>query len=432
MIYMYLFKTCTHISRYLLIDSRPRRLGLVLDPAVPVPLLSATLDTLFNRFQSPTISLMSAPVMSAVSAGVRSALVIDMGWAETVVTSVYEYREVKTTRTIRGGRLLLDTLYKTLHTLITGTTYTENERRVVSFKECDDILRRLIWCRASASKSSQRQSTQLETVEEQDETELEPIHAETQSGVAHVPLNSTKLPSSLEIPFNKLAEVCDDTFFDPAVVQSTFDDHERPVHLLAYQHLLQLPMDVRAICMSRIIFTGGCSNILGIKERIIDDMTAMVERRGWTAVTGKGVDQYRNNDKLYRPPSFFSSRGDGPSSPPAGDETAGESQRAADEKAEYDAIEAKVARQRDTTAQMHGQFRVLHPLGPWTGGSLLCQLKVPAMAIVDRDIWLQQGVNGASRPSDVDVKTQQRHSMNTARGGGGHHSNWTLGTWGYL
>ncbi|KAH6897440.1 hypothetical protein B0T10DRAFT_535946 [Thelonectria olida] len=420
-------------TRFLLIDSRPRRLGLVLDPAVPVPLLTATLDALFNRFQSPTISLMSAPVMSAVSAGVRSALVIDMGWSETVVTSVYEYREVKSTRTIRGGRFLLDALYKVIHALIKGTAYNEGDRRVISFKECDDIIRRVMWCRSSASKSSQRQSAQLETVEEQDETEFESPHADAQVGVAHVPINSTSPPSSLEIPFEKLAEICDDAFFDPSVVQSTFDDHELPVHLLAYQHLLQLPMDVRAVCMSRIIFTGGCSNILGVKERIVDDMTAMVDKRGWAPVIGKGVDQLRNNPNILRQPSGGSSPGDGSSSPSqAGDDQGAETRRAADMQPEYDAIEAKVARQRDTTPQMHGQFRVLHSLGSWTGGSLLCQLKVPAMAVVDRDIWLQQGANGASRPSDVDVKTQQRHSINTGRGGGGHHSNWTLGIWGYL
>src|SRR3569833_3590136 len=66
--------------RYLLIDSRPRRVVLVLPSSLPVPLLSTTLDTIFNRFQSPTISLVSAPVMAAAAAGVRAALVVDLGW----------------------------------------------------------------------------------------------------------------------------------------------------------------------------------------------------------------------------------------------------------------------------------------------------------------------------------------------------------------
>ncbi|KAI5457348.1 actin-related protein RO7 [Mariannaea sp. PMI_226] len=420
-------------TRFLLIDSRPRKIGLVLDSAVPVPLLTATLDALFSRFQSPSVSLMSIPVMSAVAAGVRSALVIDMGWSETIVTSVYEYREVKSTRTVRAGRMLLDALYKVINAQLRGTVNVDDDRRVITFAECEDILRRLMWCRPSASRSSQRQSKQLETVEEQDETEVEASHAaNVPIGTAHVPIDSTNPPTTLEISFEKLAEICEDTFFDPSKPYSEFDDEEIPAHLLVYRHLLQLPLDVRAICMSRIIFTGGCSNILGIKERIIDDVVTTVEKRQWTPVAGKSVDQFRNNPKLPRRQTDQSSK-DGPASPPKSEEEKGnETKRAADRPHEYDAIEAKVARQRDTTPKMHGQFRVLHSLGPWTGGSLLCHLKVPAMVIIDRDIWLQQGVNGASRPSDVDVKAQQRHSTNTGRGGGGHHSNWTLGTWGYM
>ncbi|KAH6983210.1 hypothetical protein BKA56DRAFT_519309 [Ilyonectria sp. MPI-CAGE-AT-0026] len=421
-------------TKYLLIDSRPRRLGLVLDSAVPVPLLTAVLDTMFNRFQSPTISLMASSVTSAVSAGVRSALVIDLGWAETVVTSVYEYREVKSTRSVRGGRLLLDALYKAVHSLM-RRNHTDDETRAISFDECDDILRRLMWCRPSASKSSQRDSAQLETVEEQDESEAESLQDVLQIGVANVPINSTNPPSTLEIPFEKLAEVCDDTFFDPSADQTTFDDHELPIHLLVYQHLLQLPLDVRAICMSRIIFIGGSSNILGLKQRIIDDVTAIVNKRGWAPVAGKGVDQLRKNPKLQRR-SSRSPLGDGSASPSeTSDDQETTPRGPADARPEPDHIEAKVARYREAPPQMHGKFRVLHSLGPWTGGSLLCQLKMPAMAIIDREIWLQQGANGASRPNDIDVKAQQRQSVTTggyARGGGGHHTAWTLGTWGYL
>ncbi|TDZ29677.1 Serine--tRNA ligase [Colletotrichum spinosum] len=46
--------------------------------------------------------------MSTLGAGMRSALVVDLGWAETVVTSVYEYREMRTSRTVRGGKMLVD------------------------------------------------------------------------------------------------------------------------------------------------------------------------------------------------------------------------------------------------------------------------------------------------------------------------------------
>ncbi|KAF4971716.1 hypothetical protein FSARC_1515 [Fusarium sarcochroum] len=421
-------------SKYLLIDSRPRRLGLVLDSGVPIPLLTATLETVFNRFQSPSVSLMSTPAMSAISAGVRSALVIDMGWTETVVTSIYEYREVKTTRTVRAGRALLDSLYTAIEALIPGE-HDVTRQRAISFEECEDIMCRLMWCKPSEFRSSQRQSTQLETVDEQEEIEAESAQAGLPTGVAQIPINTGPHPSTLELPFEKLAEVCDDTFFDPSADRATFDDDELPLHLLLYRHLLQLPLDVRAICMSRILFVGGCSNVLGIKQRIIDDLTAIVDKRGWEPVFGKVVDKHRNTARLNRQSSSSSSTESSPSSSQAEDDQDRPTKSAADAKPEHDPIEAKVIRQRETTPQIKGQIRVLHTLGPWIGGSLLCQLKVPAISIIDRDTWLQHGANGASRPSDVDLKAQQRQSMQAggyARGGGGHHGNWTLGVWGSL
>ncbi|KAF7545962.1 hypothetical protein G7046_g9441 [Stylonectria norvegica] len=427
-------------ARHLLIDSRPRRLGLVMQSAVPVPLLTAVLDTMFDKFQTPTVSLMSSSVMSGVAAGVRSALVVDMGWSETVATSVYEYREVKSTRTVRGGRLLLDAVYKALRILIGGDQPEGENERLISFDECEDIMCRLMWCRPSTFRSAQRQSAQLETVEEQDESEAESPQAALPGGMAKVPISSTSPSTTVEIPFESLADICHDTFFDTSAAQPTFDDHELPIHLLVYQHLLQLPMDVRAICMPRIIFTGGCSNILGIKERIIDEVTAIVERRGWGPVAGKGVDQLRTNSKLQRTSSSNSSSSSSPADDgfipsPESEPEESTPPGAANARPEHDPIEAKVARHRESPQQLQGRLRVLHSLGPWCGGSLLCQLKVPAMAIIDRDVWLQQGPTGASRPSDVDMKAQQRHSMSAGgvlRGGGGHHGNWTLGTWGYL
>lgn len=367
--------------------------------------------------------------MTIVAAGLRSALVIDMGWAETVVTSVYEYREVKSTRTTRGGRTLLDALYKTIHALIPGTD-SDIEKKVISFEECEDIMCRLMWCKSSSFKSPQRQSTQLETVDEQDEIEAE---AGAPSGMASIPISSTDRPSTVEVPFEKLAEVCDETLFDPSGARATFDDEDLPIHQLVYQHLLHLPIDVRAICMPRIIFTGGCSNILGIRQRTIDDVSAIIDNRGWEPVFGRVVDQLRKTTKLNRQ-SSDSSPSDGSISPSETDQEKDKDNRGpADARPEHDPIGAKVARQRDASPLLQGKIRVVHSLGAWVGGSLLCHLKVPAMAMVDREAWLQQGASGASRPSEVDAKVQQRQSVTAGghvRGGGQHHGNWTLGTWG--
>ncbi|UKZ55526.1 hypothetical protein TrVGV298_009350 [Trichoderma virens] len=403
-------------GRCLLIDSRPRRAGLVLDSGVPIPILSTVLDLLFKGFQTPMISLMSTASMSVVAAGIRSGLVVDMGWAETVVTSVYEYREVKCTRSVRGGRYLNDRLYELLQKLLTGKE-EDDGARVISFAECEDIMCRLMWCRPPASKSpqahkpAQRQSQQLDTVEEQDESEPEPEHS-LQNSVASIPLRSINPPRTVEVSFDKLADVCDDTFFALSVAPTEFDDEDFPVHLLIYRHLLQLPMDVRAICMPRIVFTGGCSNILGIKGRIMEEVTSMVKRKGWANVSGKHVEESRNSQFSDRRASIARSVSSTATASDLGEEQ--ESSRP-----------SSIASQANSA--------LFIPLGPGLEQAWFPNSKSPAMATVDRELWLQQGANGATRPNEIDVKAQQRQSMGAGgfiRGSGGHHTNWTLGAWG--
>ncbi|CAG9956208.1 unnamed protein product [Clonostachys rosea f. rosea IK726] len=418
-------------TKHLLLDSRPRRTALVLDSDLPLPLVSAVLDTVFDRFQTPMVSLLSSATMSTVAAGTRSALIINMGWSETVITSVYEYREVKTTRTVRGGRHLLDELYnKLLLPLITDEPQQDNADRVISFEEAEDIMCRLMWCRPSASRLSQRDSAQLETVEEQDESDVEtPTNATPSTGTTQVPFNSTVPPRTVDVAFESLGNVCDDAFLDPSAPVASFDDHEFPVHLLVYQHLLQLPIDVRAICMSRIIFTGGCSTILGLKERIVDEVSSMIDRRGWEPVSGKGAEKH--NQKLQGRGAKDPSPGE--TSPPDLASRVEFILNPANAEPEYDSVEAKIERYRYHSRPVQGKLRALHSLGPWAGASLMCQLKISAMATIDRELWQQQGSLGASKPNEVDFKAQQRQSMGAGgliRGSGGHHMNWTLGAWG--
>src|SRR4051812_20361714 len=158
----------------MLIDSRPRRLVWILPSALPIPLLSAVLDSVFTRFQPPTVSLLSSPLALVVGAGVRSALVVDLGWSETVVTGIYEYREVAARRSIRGGRTLVEQTHKLLAKHLPGAQEKSDGKQeyVLSFEECSDIATRMVWCKPSrVSASARPASDALATVQEQDEGE---------------------------------------------------------------------------------------------------------------------------------------------------------------------------------------------------------------------------------------------------------------------
>ncbi|KAK2041156.1 actin-like ATPase domain-containing protein [Colletotrichum somersetense] len=437
------------LNKFLLIDSRPRRTCLVLSSSTPLPLLSTTLDVLFHRFQAPTVSLMSSAVMSTVGAGTRSALVVDLGWAETAVTSVYEYREVRTSRSVRGGKMLVNETHNLLQdALLTTPVHAQRTRRErhqgqhsLSFEECEEVACRLVWCRQLAQsefpdlgkRQQQTPGDVLPTVEEQDEfAPPSPVARDESKGNIDVLLQSVEPPENITLSWQQLSEPCENTYFAPQYSRSSFDDDELPVHYLLYQHLVQLPIDARAICMSRIIFTGGCSRVVGLRRRIFDELSNLVHERGWDPVQGRAPQQYKTNTMLKRTTSRPAS--DGPTEAKViGTDT--EERKVGDDEAPLyatDVIEESLRKRESHHAKVQGVLRPLGSLGPWGGASLACQLRVAAMANVDRDTWLQQGVNGASRPSEVDIKSQQRQSMGPGglmRGTLGQ-ATWTLGAWG--
>ncbi|KAI1820884.1 actin-domain-containing protein [Xylaria intraflava] len=434
--------------KYMLLDSRPRKCTLVLPPSLPLPLVSATLDTIFHRFQAPTISLLSSPVMATFAAGTRSALVIDLGWHETTVTAVYEYREVRNWRTVRAGKFLVEETYEFLLRAIQGrstTTHTERTRdkltdEALSFEECEEVATRMLWCKKAVRQSHQQMAEEgLPTVLEHEE-EAEEIPPTEDHSPMPIILNSCKPPRTVEIPFSQLAEPCETTFFETRLSSSCFDDHELPVHVLVYRALLQLPLDVRAVCMSRIMFTGGCSQIAGLKGRIFDEVCMLAEERGWDPVRGKGVEQYKTNPKLKRDSGQQANNGPIPIViQPTTTNSNGESieplVNAADAPQEVDQVEKSIRKERSNKPTAHGVIRAIDTLGPWCGASLATQMKIAALATIDREVWLQQGVNGASRPSEVDTKTGQRQSVGPSglmRGQAAQPNNWTLGIWGKL
>ncbi|KAG8160223.1 hypothetical protein KVR01_009759 [Diaporthe batatas] len=436
-------------NKYLLIDSRPRRMVVVLPSGVPLPLLATALDTLFNRFHAPAISLLSSPVACAISAGVRSALVVDMGWSETVVTGVYEFREVHSSRSVRAGKLLVDNTHKLLATALGKAPRPDEDgaegkaEHFVSFEECEEIVNRLVWCRHSRGQSSRSQPPQegLPTVTEQDESESTSPPASGSPPSTSIWLKSTSPPKKLDMTYDQLATPSEDTFFASEQPQQAFDDEELPIPLLIYHSLLKLPMDVRALCMARIIFTGGCSSVLGLRGRVFDEVSSLIERHGWDPVRGKGVEAYKSNPKLRR---GSKQAGDGgPTGAEGTGDTGGGGGHEVDgmwvdapkqeREPELDPIDDQLRKGRHQEKPgLQGQLRAVESLGAWSGASLLNLLKLPALATVERETWREQGIMGASRPTEVDHKVAQRQSM----GAGGlmrnTNANWTLGVWGYL
>ncbi|ROV89201.1 hypothetical protein VMCG_09913 [Cytospora schulzeri] len=360
-----------------------------------------------------------------VRAGVRSALVVDMGWGETVVTGVYEYREVQSSRSVRAGKLLVENTHKLLAAAL-GTPQDEDPEKevkhIMSFEECEEIVNRLVWCKpAKGYKPAKPREEGLATVTEQDESEAAAASpASSGSASTTIRLKSTSRPVKLKMTYDQLSTPAENTFFDSQRRPCDFDDNELPLPLLIYRNLLSLPMDVRALCMSRIMFTGGCSNVLGLRGRILDEVSQLIQAHGWDPVHGKAVDAYKANPKLRRGSKQAGSEGPAGVGDGGGEQGGGGGHEEdgvwvdapkQEREADPDPIEDQLKKGQDDRPMVQGQLRAIETLGAWSGASLLNLVKVPALATVEREVWREQGVNGASRPSEVDHKVAQRQSM---------------------
>jgi len=407
---------------------------------LPLPLLSVVLDTLFTNFQPPAISLMSAPVLTTVAAGLRSALVVDIGWAETVVTGVYEYREVQSTRSVRATKMFGEATFKLLadavdprwsQTVIREKKADGNIRSLPSFDECEEIAVRMAWCKPGELVETRKLSRGLTPVKEEDELRSSMrtmnISGDADSMVS-IPLSSIDPPRSLQLPFSKLAEPCESALFAAGLSAEDLDDEELPLHLLVYRSLLQLPVDIRSICMSRIVFVGGGSHILGLRKRILDELASLIDQHKWNPVKGKAVDQYWNNPKLQRtkpkqrgPTEILEEQGVMETPAPS----------AGLLKQEHDPIEEQLKKEatKGKPPVESGHLRAIDSLGAWSGASLLSQLKVPAVSMIEREQWLQHGAAGASKAGDINI-VAHRQSMGPGVFKIGDRSSWTLGLWG--
>ena len=208
------------------------------------------------------------------------------------------------------------------------------------------------------------------------------------------------------------------------------------MQLLIFKTLLALPPDARALCMSRIIITGGGSNIAGLKARLLNEVSALVEERGWEGVEGKAADDRRRRVKEISPNQQHDSVkigfqvGDKAAIEPSGPKPA---VPAALQEQVHDEITQKLERDRirGSKPAVLGVIRGVESLGAWAGGSLVASLKVKGVVDIERDTFLQHGLTGARKEADCSGSTQHRQSVgpNIPRGGIPERQGWTLGAW---
>ena len=424
-------------TKYLLLDPKPRRLTMILPSIVPHQLLSTVLNTLFNNFQPPSITLLSPPILSTVAAGCRSGLIVDIGWRETIITSVYDYREVHEFRTTRAMRMLTLEMAKLLERYDKGTRKEESTEDAsptalnVNLDQAEEVTIRMAWCNsrtnASGTSTPENRSDKegLESINEEPPNETTSAPDSTQDPLTSLPSPSSPR-DSISIPFSQLAQPVEAALLATSKRRHDLDDHEQPLHTLIHRSLLSSPPDVRSVCMSRIIFTGGGSNIPGLKARLLSELSAMVQERGWDVVEGKAADERRRRLK-----EISNNRRQATSTAGETMKEASEGKLASSMPQDPNFIDEKLQREHEKESKptVSGIIRSVETLGAWAGGSLLANLRIKGVVEIEKDSFLQHGLAGARKEAETNIAQQKSYGGGMVRGVMPAERGWTLGAW---
>lgn len=458
-------------TKYLLLDPKNRKLVLVLPSVMPHRLISSIFSTMFNNFYNQSITLLSAPVVNTVASGCRTALIVDVGWAETIITSIYEYREVYECRTSRAMRLVTQEMAQILQQYdgVNGEEMPKESKGIEKgkgdtlkqeadsryFESAEEITSRIAWCPFELQPPTRppEASDITPTLEDLNLTASKPKHPSPDRTSDPNPIISLPSPlkpgQTIDIPFNTLSAPVESALLATNKNPKFHDDHDQPLVQLMYNALLSLPNDIRALCVSRIVITGGGANIPGLKPRLLSDLKVRLgEKGGWDKVSGRAAEETR---KMLAERTNNKDRPLGKRWVGAGGEQKGESgkenQDAAglggkeDEEPERrsaafaqqtsDPITEELEEKRKKKKMTDGggetvkaEVRGVETLGAWAGGSLMAALKVKGVVEVERETFLRDGMAGARREGDVKAATQRMSFGRPAADAG-----WTLGTW---
>jgi actin-related protein len=341
-----------HYEHLQLNSSRSLKAALVVPSLIPTPILEVVLRVLFQHYaQPPTITLLTTPVLSCVSAGLRCALVVEVSWEETVVTAVGEHKIVAERRSVRGGKLLAREMASGLQ--------TAGGRESVDFRFTEDVIRRMAWCRTRP---------------------IDPESAKDDTVIDIPPPNDTS--PGLSIPFSHFAQPAENTFFQPST-----DDHDLPLPNLMFNTLLVLPVDLRALCVSRIVVTGPQSNIPGLKTRLLAELSRLISNRGWDPVENYGTATKPLPQRL-----LARQANKPPAASPDANGSIPISERPHDDLADRLSLQVLHAATKDKEKVVKGVVRGIETLGAWSGASLVASLRVKGKGEVERDEFLRDEV----------------------------------------
>ncbi|ODV59971.1 actin-like ATPase domain-containing protein [Ascoidea rubescens DSM 1968] len=237
----------------LLVDPSSCKIIIIEPPLFPLHLKKIISNVLLKKLFAKSLLFICEPALSCLGSGTRNALVVDLGWENITVSPVYDmrliYKNIQTST--RAGKFLHYTILKRFlsEKVIKKKSGFKSTSKL--FNIIEEFVFQAVYCR---------------TV---DESVRERIHSEENNFRLISKENSNDF---LDIPDKLRFESVEHTLFPSSAELDNPDDDEFSVVDLILKVIEKVPIDLRRELSDNIIFTGGLSNIPGVKARTLQEL----------------------------------------------------------------------------------------------------------------------------------------------------------------
>ncbi|GAO50586.1 actin-like ATPase domain-containing protein [Saitoella complicata NRRL Y-17804] len=261
-------------QRYLLVDSKTKKVILTESPLTPIHIKMAMARILFTYFQIPSITFISSPTAACVASGVRNGFVIDIGWQQTIITPVYDLRPL-TPFIVRTG-IAGNRLHRRVEYLLRNYGFPPlppNSRA----EDTEDFCQRGLICLPTTRIPSPKTTA--------DEDFRSTYDSDTRT--SDVEWTAPTTGERHMIP-GWIRDAAVEIFFEGA--EDEYQDNDARSLPQAVTHSLRkCSRDIRAQVTRNVILTGGCSNIPGIRTRIRSIVQSSLSKITGSADAGERV-----------------------------------------------------------------------------------------------------------------------------------------------
>jgi actin-related protein 10 len=258
--------------RYLLTDSRQRKVIVCEPPLMQTAVKNMIARILFKHFQVPSVSFISSPLLSLMTAGVTTGIVLDCGHWETTVVPVFDQRPLMTSlvtsplagRALSGRLKMLLVRYAKI--ILPGRQYANLQPNMLNDAMIEDLKSRLLF--VSPFNLIRPEDGPVPSQPEDDfEGRYKDASAATDT-ICRIRRADTGEMCQILVP-GWVRERAAEVLF-------TGDEDAYDIVCCLLECLLKLSADLRASVVGKVLLTGGTAMLPNLQSRLHQECIRLV------------------------------------------------------------------------------------------------------------------------------------------------------------